>query len=185
MFYITNRTGIHHPYRVEEINKDKKDQQPQHQFEGESEEEHREKFLKASKKLYEQRYVMVARQIMNENILLLNEDLSLDEAWELIRKHKIEYFPIISANGKLVGLLSERKILREIKESQGKKSLKDIMAGHTLCADSETDLQEVMQVFFKENIEAVPVINADQTVIGILSRTDLLKTMLKVSQIKP
>ena len=78
MFYITNTASIRAPYQVEEIGKDKKDQeQSGQQFGDESEAESHEKFLKASEKLYKKRAVMVAGEIMNKKILPLHEKLGM------------------------------------------------------------------------------------------------------------
>lgn len=186
MFYITNISSIRAPYQVEEIGKDKKDQeQSRQQFGDESEAESHEKFLKASEKLYKKRDVMVAGEIMNKKILPLHENLSLEEAWGLVKEHQFEHFPIVSSEGKLIGLLSENEILRKIQAEEGKKSLKEVISKETLCADSETDLQEVIKVFFNENVEAVPIVDAQHKVLGVLSRNDLFQTILKVSHLKP
>lgn len=186
MFYINNTSSVRSPYRVEEISKDRHEQQHSgRQFQDQSESQSHEKFLKASEKLYKKRSVMVAGEIMNRKILPLNENLSLKEAWKLIREHQFEHFPIVSSEGKLVGLLSEKEILRKIQEKEGEKSLKDVVSSETLCADEETHLQEVIQVFFDENLEAVPIVNQEHQVLGVLSRNDLFHTILKVSQLRP
>lgn len=187
MFYITNTSRVSSPYRVEEIDKDRSDQerQPGQHFGGESDAEKHEKFLKASEKLYKQRSVIVAGEIMNKRILPLHENLSIDEAWKLVKDHQFEHFPIVSSEGKLVGLLSEREILRKIQAKEGKKSLKEIVSKETLCADKSANLNEVIQVFFDKNLEAVPVVDEEQKVLGILSKNELLQTMIKVSHLRP
>jgi len=186
MFYITNTSSVRSPYRVEEIGKDKQDKEHSgHQFGDESDAEKHEKFLKASERLYKERSVIVAGEIMNKKILPLHENLSLNEAWKMVKEHQFEHFPIISSEGKFVGLLSEKEILKRIQNKEGKKSLKEVISKETICADESTNLHEVIQVFFNENLEAVPILDNQQKVLGILSRNDLLQTMLKVSQLRP
>ena len=187
MFYITNTSSVRFPYRVEEVDKDRREQQrqPGQQFGGESDAEKHEKFLKASEKLYKQRSVIVAGEIMNKKILPLHENLSIEEAWKLVKDHQFEHYPIVSSEGKLVGLLSEREILRKIEAKEGRKSLKEVVSKETLCADEGTNLNEVIQVFFEENLDAVPIIDDEQKVLGILSKNELLQTMVKVSHLRP
>ncbi|WP_420422601.1 HPP family protein [Simkania sp.] len=187
MFYITNTSSARSPYRVEPIDKDRREQQrqPGQQFGGESDAEKHEKFLKASEKLYKQRSVIVAGEIMNKKILPLHENLSLEEAWKLVKDHQFEHFPIVSSEGKLVGLLSEKEILRKIQAKEGSKSLKELVSKETLCADESTNLNEVIQVFFDENLDAVPIIDDEHKVLGILSKNELLQTMIKVSHLRP
>ena len=186
-FFVSNVTGVRSPYRVAEIQKDRQsgDQQShQQQFGDESEAEHHEKFLKASAKFYKKKSVILASQIMNEKLVSLDQNLGLEEAWQRIKGHEVEHFPIVTEEGKLVGILSERELLRQMKEGD-KKTLKEIVSNKTVCADPETHIQEVIQVFFDENLEAVPIVDEQHRVVGVLSRNDLLKTMLKVSHIRP
>jgi len=183
MFYITNTRSYRTPYRVEEIGEEQGDRR-QSQQDHDSEAEEHEKFLKASQKLYKQRSVILARSIMNKKILPLKCSLSLEEALELTQKHQFEYFPIISEEGKLMGLLSEKEILQKVQKQEGKKTLKEAIGERTLCADADTNLQEIIQVFFHESVEAVPIVDQDQKVIGMLSRNDLLYTILKISNLR-
>lgn len=188
MFYITNTLSARLPYHVEETEKDPRDQkQGQNHFDDESstDTDQHERFLKANEKLYRERSVIVAGEMMNKKIFPLYEELSIEEAWRMIREYQFEYFPIVSSQGQFVGLLSEKEILRKIQNNEGNKSLKDVIAKETICAEEKTDLQEVIQVFFNENLEAVPILDEQQKVLGILSRNDLLQTILKVSQLRP
>jgi CBS domain-containing protein len=53
-------------------------------------------------------------KIMTKNPFTVNEDSSFEEAKDIIKSHRIRHLPVISANGKLVGLISVRNILGEL-----------------------------------------------------------------------
>ena len=185
MFYISNTSNIQAPYKVEGIDQEKKDQHQSGQgFQQESDAKKHKKYLKANENLCKRRSVIVAKEIMDRRIIALNENLTLDEAWERIQKHKIEYFPVINAEGKLVGLLSEKEILRKIQEKQGNKNLKEFIGKHTLCADAKTGLNDLIEAFFKEKIEAIPILDKEYNLVGMLSQSDLLSTIFKVTHLK-
>lgn len=57
---------------------------------------------------------------MNKQLVTLSDALSVEEAWEQIKNHDIKYYPIIGAEGKLLGLLSEGEILRHLHEGKRK-----------------------------------------------------------------
>jgi CBS domain-containing protein len=190
-FFVSDIGGERYPYRPdivqpsEKAGKDKKEKNSsEHRFLREEEEEHRRKFFEASEKLYKKKSVMLASQIMNEKLFLLEEGLTIKKAWELIKDKEIEHFPVVAKSGKLVGLLSEKDILKGI-QKEPDKVLKEIISQSTLCADPKTPLQEIMRVFSEQEIDAVPVIDENHRVIGILSRKDLLNTILKVSALRP
>src|SRR5690606_6844763 len=116
---------------------------------------------KASEKLYKKKSVVLAKEIMSKKLIELQGSLSLKEAWEKIKNHKINYFPIVNEEGKLLGMLSERDILQGMREGESRK-LSDMTAEQTLCADPETELLEVIRVFSDQGIEAVPVLDRHQ-----------------------
>jgi CBS domain-containing protein len=53
-------------------------------------------------------------KIMTKNPFTVNEDSTFEEAKNIIVTHKIRHLPVINTNGKLVGLISVRKILDEL-----------------------------------------------------------------------
>ncbi len=185
MFFVNNVYGGKEPYRVQEIQKDRPDdERPRQQFQDEDEEEIRKKFLKASEKLYKKKAVLTISEIMSKKLIELEEALSVEEAWERIKDHEIKYFPLVNSEGKLLGMLTERDILRELRAG-GKKTLKELVADRTLCADPDTAVAEAIQVFSDHKIEAVPVVDSKEKVVGILTQSELLQTMIKMTHIFP
>ena len=184
-FFVNNIYGGRQPYRVQEVQKDKPDDQgSKGQYFGHNQEEDRhQKFLKANEKLYKKKSVVLASEIMNKQMMHLEGELSAKEAWEKIKHHEIKYFPILGEEGKLLGMLSERDILKGMQEGDRKK-LKDLTAEQTLCAEPETELADIMKVFSDQAVEVVPVIDKKHNVVGILTQNELLQTMLKISSLK-
>ena len=184
-FFLTTISGDRTPYAippVEQTGKEGKRFNFQDRGEEEEgEEETRKKFLKASQKLYQKRAVILVREIMNAHPLRLKETLSLKEAWKEIKKHQVQHFSIIKENGKMAGLLSQGELLQEMQKGE-ESSLQEILSGRTLCVEPTTALEEVVEVFFNEKIEAVPVVDESDQVVGILTQNDLLKTIIKISR---
>lgn len=183
-FFVNNVYSGRQPYRVQEIQKDKpSDQDSKQQFFDQNQDDAQQKFLKASEKLYRKKSVVLASEIMNKQMMKLEGGLSVEEAWEKIKRHDIKHFPILNEEGKLLGMLSDQDILKGIEAGGGKK-LQDLTAEHTLCADPETELMDIMKVFCEQKVEAVPVVDQKEQVIGILTQNELLQTMLKIMHVK-
>lgn len=53
-------------------------------------------------------------EVMTTNPFTINEEAPFEEARSILKTHKIRYLPVISANGKLSGLISIRYILSEL-----------------------------------------------------------------------
>ena len=127
---------------------------------------------------YEQQHntshkVHTAQDIMTTPVHSLEKSkASIQAAWELLQKHKIKHLPIIN-NNKLVGLVSERDIL---KIYALKNSDKDNWYRTKVFAASQSmDIHQLSQVLFDEKIGSLPIINEDQELQGIITRSDILK----------
>lgn len=186
MFFVNNIYRGRQPYRIQEIQKDRQEDKregSQQRFQNKDEAEAHEKFLKASEKFYKEKSVATAREVMNKQLVTLSDTLSVEEAWEQIKNHDIKHYPIIGVEGKLLGLLSEGEILRHLQKGK-KKKLHEITKAETLCADPETELAEILDVFSNEKIEAVPIVDKKTKVIGILTQNDLIQTMIKITNLR-
>jgi CBS domain-containing protein len=61
------------------------------------------------------------KKAMTSNITTIGEEASLEEAKRLIITHAIRHLPVVDEQGKLVGLLSVRKLLDEFFGLQSSK----------------------------------------------------------------
>ncbi len=55
------------------------------------------------------------RDLMTKNVIVGNEGISLDDALKIMHKHRIEKLPIVNSDGKLVGLITAKDILKREK----------------------------------------------------------------------
>lgn len=53
-------------------------------------------------------------QVMTKNVATIGEEASLEEARRLVISHGIRHLPVVDNKGKLIGLLSVRKLLEEL-----------------------------------------------------------------------
>ncbi|MGF0040401.1 IMP dehydrogenase [Peptoniphilaceae bacterium SGI.131] len=76
---------------------------------------------------FEKDYSRPIREVMtSENLITAKEGISMDEALQILRKHKIEKLPLVDDNNKLKGLITIKDIEKSIsypnaaKDSQGR-----------------------------------------------------------------
>lgn len=61
------------------------------------------------------------KEAMTSNVITIGEEASLEEAKRLIVTHAVRHLPVVNGQGKLVGLLSVRKLLDEFFGLQSSK----------------------------------------------------------------
>lgn len=131
--------------------------------------------LKEDLKKYIEPAVTV-KQIMSKKPLTIAPDTSAEEAYELMQRFGYEGYPVVE-NDKIIGLLIRRAVDRAISHelNLNASSLMEAGSFSVLPADSLEILQKVMA---DSGWGQVPVVEPGSgKVIGIVTRTDLLKTL--------
>jgi tRNA nucleotidyltransferase (CCA-adding enzyme) len=116
------------------------------------------------------------RKIMSHRPLLIAPDTSAQEALSLMQKYGYEGYPVVD-NGRVVGLLNRRAVDRAISHRLNLPTSSLMEAGEvTVSPDDPIDhLQDIMT---STGWGQVPVVDPEKKqVIGIVTRTDLLKTL--------
>ncbi len=134
---------------------------------------------------------LLARHLMKTNVKTLTPDASLYEAWKFFCEHRFRHVPIVNEAGHLVGILSDRKLLLESslinpspKHSSDAK-IKDIMVSHVLTAHPDTEMSIVAKIMINERIGSMPIVDDKGQLVGILTRTDIVRTLIKIEDFEP
>ena len=92
--------------------------------------------------------------------------------------------PILSEDGKVVGLVSEFDLLQAISEG---KDLAQVTAGEVMTkgyvsVTRETRAPEIIQLLQNHHLIRVPVVDAQEKLVGIVARRDILLGYLRASK---
>lgn len=143
---------------------------------------------------------MIAANVMTIAPVTVHENTPILEVVSLLLNLKISGLPVLDADGKMVGIVTEGDLLRrselgtEIKRphwkelflSPGKLAQDyvqshacyagEVMTARPLTVSPETPLDEVISLMESNNIKRVPVVKADK-LVGIITRVDILKAL--------
>ena len=110
----------------------------------------------------------------------------LKDAIETMFTIDVRHIPVLE-DERLVGMLSERD-LRPLWDmaldsavTDGRvydRRVTDLMSSNPLTVDSEADADEVIELLLEHRIGAVPVVDADGMLVGIVSYVDVLKAAI-------
>ncbi|WP_127469838.1 HPP family protein [Thiomicrorhabdus aquaedulcis] len=135
--------------------------------------------------LNERAPIFHAYQLMSHPVITLPIDLPIIDAYQLMKKHKFNQMPVSTAQMQLVGLVTLTDLLAFIIDDNNKvsfvtnKTVKDAMTSEVITADPVSDVRRIAHVMVEYNLTSVPIVNDQDNLIGIVTRTDLLKAMLK------
>ncbi len=127
--------------------------------------------------------------IMTKNVKALNVTDSLHEVMNLVKSEHVRHIPIVSGK-KVVGIVTSNDLNRltvgDLFDNQGGNdafldmlSIERLMHANPVTISDDTTIREVAEVFANSNFHALPVVNAEDELVGIVSTTDVLKYMLE------
>ncbi|MDQ3070781.1 MAG: magnesium transporter [Acidobacteriota bacterium] len=115
-----------------------------------------------------------AGRIMNPNVFALSEDLTAGESiTELQTSREVEmvfYLYVVDARRHLVGVVSLRRLLLVTPDTP----LKRIMTTDLIAVRDDVDQEEVARLVASYNLLAVPVTDAENKLVGVITVDDVI-----------
>jgi acetoin utilization protein AcuB len=134
---------------------------------------------------------MLVGNRMKFPVITISPDTSLADALKLMHKQNIRRLPVVDGHGKLVGIVTERQLLKaspsnattldiyEIKEGMDRVKVESIMTRDVITATEDTTFEEVARLMAEKKIGGVPIVKSGE-VVGIISATDIFNLFLEV-----
>lgn len=115
-------------------------------------------------------------QIMSRRPLLLSPQTPATDAALLMQKYGYEGYPVVE-NGKVIGLLTRRAVDRALTHNLDLPASSLMEAGEVISHPAEP-LENLQQTMSTSGWGQVPVVDPQSgQIVGIVTRTDLLKTL--------
>lgn len=124
-------------------------------------------------------------RINGREIITVGPNDTVKQAIDSLFDHKIGALPVCEADGKLVGIISERDILEGLhelsKDITGAKvrdlKVRDLMTTDVIVGIPEDDLEEILANMTEKGVRHLPVMVGPR-VIGMLSIRDVIEERL-------
>ncbi len=119
-----------------------------------------------------------AGSIMTTEYVTLRPEMSVDASIQRIRRTGVDketiYTCYVTENRTLLGLVSVKDLL--LAESDD-TPVREIMQTHVISVTTQTDQEEVAHMFAKYNFLAIPVVDAEHRMVGIVTFDDAMDVL--------
>lgn len=112
--------------------------------------------------------------LMTSDPVTIAADAPVSKAAELMLKHNIRRLPVIR-DGELAGLISVADIIHAIAQLRIKEEIKDLYTSKTFALWEETPLPLVGRIMEIAGVEAIPILDSESKLQGIISERDLIR----------
>jgi CBS domain-containing protein len=143
---------------------------------------------------------MKAADVMTSKVITVGPDAQLQDVAQTLLANRISAMPVVAADGKLIGIISEGDLMRRVESGterrrswwlelmtgrevlaaeyikEHSRKVSDVMTREVITVKPETPLSDIATVLERNGIKRVPVVQ-DGKVVGIISRANLLQAL--------
>jgi CBS domain-containing protein len=136
---------------------------------------------------------MRAQDLMTSPVVTVGPDASVKEAARLLVDHGFAVLPVVDADDRLLGVVTEADLLRNRLLPDPRDLIHDrppepngpapptvagVMTAEVVTAVPDTHTAELGRLMVDRHLRAVPVVDRDR-LVGIVSRVDVLRTIAR------
>ncbi|MBN1804643.1 MAG: CBS domain-containing protein [Sedimentisphaerales bacterium] len=141
------------------------------------------------------------KDIMTEDVVSLNEQDNLDAVMKVMQKGKFRHVPVVDEQNKLIGIISDRDVLRLLPFRRGQRKPQSdvfraelfdvnpdepaiyqqvyrIMNREVIHVQPVHNFHDVVKMLHDKKISCVPVTDNNNKLIGIATVTDVMRGLL-------
>lgn len=130
----------------------------------------------------------VAR-IMTETVVVIDADRPVSEALECFQQYPIHHLPVVR-DGRLVGMLSSADLIKleffapkaateRARFLDERFRIEQIMRSPVTSRGPNATVEEVSELIIDSGVHAVPIVDENEQVIGMVSTTDIIRSLLR------
>lgn len=134
---------------------------------------------------------MLVKDQMTPEPICGHPALPVAEAQTLMQENKIRHLPILDADKKLVGLITQRSLMQAVPDNLSQFSpfvvnyvlakiqAQNVMVRDVVTIDPDTTIEEAARIMADKKIGCLPVMEGGQ-LVGIISDSDLFNIMVEL-----
>ena len=136
---------------------------------------------------------MFVSRSMTPRVITIDPESNIFKAQQLMAENKIRHLPVVDENQRLIGIVTDRDIrsalpYRFFKDSPSQEEMekftalkvRDIMTPDPKSISPAFTIQDALLMIQQLNVGALPVVDDDNRLCGIISVRDLLRAFINV-----
>jgi len=125
---------------------------------------------------------LLAEQIMSSPVHSIVQGTIVHTAWERMLALKVSHLMVVDAEGKPVGILSAKDIITLGADST--QSITNIYSQQLIAGSPRTEVTQIAACFLEYEINAIPIFDHNEKLLGIVCRSDLLRLIISGAHIE-
>ena len=133
---------------------------------------------------------LTAADIMSYPVHSIAAQATLEQAWQQMQQHQLQTLPVLQQQ-QLVGIVTRYDLLnallkqpkttkRWLAKTSESPQLQQLMTSEVIFATEEMPILGLVKLLTEQQLHALPVLDADQRLVGMISQTDLIAALYRL-----
>jgi len=119
---------------------------------------------------------IVAEEIMSSPVKTVNTSTSIEETKKILLRYGHNGIPVVE-EGELKGIITMQEVNRAKQHGLGKELASKYMSDQVVSVKLNTPLTEIQELMINYDIGRILVVNQEDKLVGIITRTDLIRNL--------
>ena len=118
--------------------------------------------------------------VMTREVVTVGPEAPFKVCADLMRIHDVSALPVMGAN-RLLGIVSEADLMRTVADGGRRLALvaRDVMSVDVVTVGPSATVAAAARLMFDRNVKRLPVLDSTRRLVGIVSRSDVLRVFLR------
>ena len=141
---------------------------------------------------------MLVREVMTSPAITVAARTSVKDGLKLLDRHQVTALPVVSAEGRLLGIVSEADLLKDAVRHDDRTHLmphehdapdrgearrvEDVMSTLSMTVAPDSDLCDAVELMTGTAVKSLPVVE-DGRVVGVVSRSDIVHLLARSDEL--
>ena len=127
--------------------------------------------------------------LMTTDVIRVSPDTRIKEAARLMFRHRVSGLPVVDADGRLSGIITEADFLRmevarnEADDPQPVETVGEVMSSGVVTVAPDAEITEAAKIMVIQDVKRLPVVDADNKMLGIIARLDIVAVFTRPDEV--
>jgi CBS-domain-containing membrane protein len=124
---------------------------------------------------------MQVKKHMSAPAITVRADSDYRMAFDVMRERGVHHLPVVDADGHLVGIVAQRDMLIAATRHQNAPvEMAEVMRRPVISTKADLQIVEAARLMMNQKIGCLPVVDAEATVLGVITESDLFEVFVRM-----
>jgi len=129
-------------------------------------------------------------QIMSHIAIIINDTKTISECFDMMQEYEVQQLLIQADNfNHLKGMVTKHDILNHLMNNVSENKIyvtpiSEITKNKIITTDPISDIRRVAKVMIDFNLNAIPVVDGEENILGVVTRHDIVKAVSNIPHLQ-